>query len=496
MSIKKKFATAVATAGLLAGLFGSAFVPAVKGAVGVIDATNSTYAETNALDGTGTSAAPLELWADDMAAVNEADATITFTLKDSSNNVLNTVGVDISTSGAISVCDGVKRTTDTGTTGADGTIVIEVCADTTTTSGLGTLTVSAGGGSETVNYKVYGPAVTATIADDTGFTALAVGTIGGADSVSITCKDASGYDLSGLTAAFADNCADADITWTLTADSVGAAADVTTDTAADDGLFQLALTACDAGEEGDVFAFYGVVSGSATSVTREAVTSNTLTFTCTGAEIKIITGVTILNSSVSPGGTQKLIFHGTDADGLECGLNCVLDVSDHTISAVVAPADEGAFTEADPGAFADLTLGGNTSDADGMAADTFTSSGNNPGQKSIVVSIADTDQTTAGAQAAEYTVRYTVTDPNAVSSGTIAASVNAAKRIATFTLSAAANKLVTITVERISDGKVWTYYRKANASGVATFLIRKFGRFDVFASYSDDVTDTVRMRRR
>jgi hypothetical protein len=131
-----------------------------------------------------------------------------------------------------------------------------------------------------------------------------------------------------------------------------------------------------------------------------------------------------------------------------------------------------------------------------MAADTFTSSGNNPGQKSIIVSIADTDQTTASAQAAVYTVRYTVTDPNAVSSGTIAASVNATKRIGSFTLSAAAGKLVTITVERVSDGKVWTYYRKANASGVATFLIRKFGQFDVFASYGDDVTDTVRMRRR
>ena len=32
MSIKKKFATAVATAGLLAGLFGSAFVPVARAA--------------------------------------------------------------------------------------------------------------------------------------------------------------------------------------------------------------------------------------------------------------------------------------------------------------------------------------------------------------------------------------------------------------------------------------------------------------------------------
>jgi predicted deacylase len=114
------------------------------------------------------------------------------------------------------------------------------------------------------------------------------------------------------------------------------------------------------------------------------------------------------------------------------------------------------------------------------------------------VTIADSDLDAVGNQAAEYKLTYTVLDPTAgaATSSTIAASVNAAKRIGSFTLSAAAGKLVTITVERVSDGKVWTYYRKANASGVATFLIRKFGRFDVFASYGDDVTDTVRMRRR
>jgi hypothetical protein len=66
---------------------------------------------------------------------------------------------------------------------------------------------------------------------------------------------------------------------------------------------------------------------------------------------------------------------------------------------------------------------------------------------------------------------------------------------ATITLSAAAGKLVTVTIEKVSTGKTYSYYRKANASGVATFIIRRTGTWEVFASYGDDVTETVTLKK-
>jgi hypothetical protein len=54
---------------------------------------------------------------------------------------------------------------------------------------------------------------------------------------------------------------------------------------------------------------------------------------------------------------------------------------------------------------------------------------------------------------------------------------------------------VTVTIEKVSTGKTFTYYRKANASGVAKFTIRRAGTWEVFASYGDLVTDTGRLQK-
>ncbi len=69
MSMKNKFVTAVTTAGLLAGILGSAFVPTARAAAGVLDATETTFAETDALTGDGLlSTTPLQLVSSTMAA--------------------------------------------------------------------------------------------------------------------------------------------------------------------------------------------------------------------------------------------------------------------------------------------------------------------------------------------------------------------------------------------------------------------------------------------
>ena len=351
-------------------------------------------------------------------------------------------------------------------------------------------------------YRAIGSPASVVIESTAGFTHLAGGAAGPNLDLFIDVLDASGFSLWDNTQAD-DDVVDANFTIALTAASVGDVADVATDVAggaADDGLWELAATACDdaAADYGEVFAFTATIAGVAGTA---SVTSAPYSVTCTDNVATYITSVTLLNSSVNPSGTQRIVYHLEDINGLPLGFGGTSDLTGTTASAevtiVTAPFDEGAFTEVAAAAVADGTV--TTDDVlAGQERVTLTASGNNPGVKSVIVTIADSDLDAVGNQAAEYKLTYTVLDPTAgaATSSTIAASVNAAKRIGSFTLSAAAGKLVTITVERVSDGKVWTYYRKANASGVATFLIRKFGRFDVFASYGDDVTDTVRMRRR
>jgi hypothetical protein len=59
----------------------------------------------------------------------------------------------------------------------------------------------------------------------------------------------------------------------------------------------------------------------------------------------------------------------------------------------------------------------------------------------------------------------------------------------------AAGATVIFTVERVSTGTVTNYYRKANASGVATFTLRKRGTFEVTAVFGDSITDTVTLKK-
>jgi hypothetical protein len=128
---------------------------------------------------------------------------------------------------------------------------------------------------------------------------------------------------------------------------------------------------------------------------------------------------------------------------------------------------------------------------------TFTQSitaSNMPGSYAVIIAIGDADLNTTGDQAAEYSLAYTVT--NAAAGGadaTLAAGPKKLKATATFGASAA-NKKVAFTLEN-ANGVVKTYYRKANASGVATFTLRFKGTFEVTASYGDAITDTVTLKK-
>jgi hypothetical protein len=78
--------------------------------------------------------------------------------------------------------------------------------------------------------------------------------------------------------------------------------------------------------------------------------------------------------------------------------------------------------------------------------------------------------------------------------GSLAVGSKKLKATATFG-SAAAGKKIAFTLENASTGAVKTYYRKANASGVATFTLSFRGTFEVTAAYGDYMTDSLTLKK-
>jgi hypothetical protein len=482
---------------LLAGLFGSAFVPVVNAAAGVLDATETTFAETDALEGSGTSTAPLELYAVTMAAAAETDATITFDVEDSLGANITDVAT-VSASGAIEVISGGAHVASYSVAITGGSLVVDVAAKTTSTSGTGTLTITVGGGSETVNYKVFGPVTACTLAN-AGLSKLAVGVAGATDYVELSCTDSSGYDISGNAVALAAELDDDDVAWALKSGSVGAAGDITE--AGDNQTFTIASTACDNGaDEGEEFS----VRANVTNGVAGVVSTGYIAVTCTDAVATEITNVTLSASSVAPGGTIYAYFYADDGNGFGLGHGGTVDFAltaaepifagsrTLTPAAVLAIYTNSSFTFP----AADLVVG--TSGAINDVVRVALTAANTPGNYALTISVTDTDLVTAGNQAGEWTMQYTVTDPSAPAaaavSSTIAKGPKGLKATATFGSSAAGVK-VAFAVENTKTGVVRTYYRKATAAGVASYTLKRSGSYEVTAMWGDYITDTVTLKK-
>jgi len=95
-------------------------------------------------------------------------------------------------------------------------------------------------------------------------------------------------------------------------------------------------------------------------------------------------------------------------------------------------------------------------------------------------------------EATEVVASATVVGPS--SSATMSVGPKKLKATASFG-AVAANKKVSFVIEN-AKGKVRTYYRKANASGVATFKLKLRGTWDVYASYGDDITELGKLVRK
>ena len=116
------------------------------------------------------------------------------------------------------------------------------------------------------------------------------------------------------------------------------------------------------------------------------------------------------------------------------------------------------------------------------------------GSYAALVSYSDVDSGTA-TTAGEWTIRLAVKNIAAIpSASTLTAGPKKLTATADFGAGAADAKIA-FTVENAATGVVKTYYRKANASGKASFTLRFRGTYEVTATYGDYITDTVTLSR-
>lgn len=487
---------------MLAGIFGSAFVPSAFALAGVSTAIGATGGTAIAV-GTTTSGAAMvknatsgeyeiaytQTIAAPAAGSNAANGTLSLTLRDDNGVAVTGATVAMATSGKCygALAGTFTATTDyaaaTSTSSTVSSVAVTSDADgvfgaaiksSDTTAGNGTCTVTFYANSlsiGTITVRVIG-AASSIVLTNGGATHLAAGAASEVNTITSVVKDAAGFALTAPT--------DASVSWTLGTGSVGAIGDVVE--ADNDGKYSLASTACDTADKGKTYSVYATIG---------TVNSNTISVTCTSAGTTAkITNVALAAQTVSPGQALKINFTVVDDGARSMGYGAAIDLvgSGHTATSTLVPGaiatgTNSALTLADVAA---ITVVG-----------TFTQSitaSNMPGSYAVIIAIADADLSTTGNQAAEYSLSYTVT--NAAAGGadaTLAAGPKKLKATATFGASAA-NKKVAFTLEN-ANGVVKTYYRKANASGVATFTLRFKGTFEVTASYGDAITDTVTLKK-
>jgi hypothetical protein len=379
-------------------------------------------------------------------------------------------------------------------TSATGTACVAVKSNNVTyKSQVGTITITHGvsGTIGTIYVWAIGDVTSVTLSILDGRSGnIAAGNTALADYMGINAKDATGNRIT---------VAAAGTGYTLTTGTADLAAGATAN--------ELGLTAAACAA--------GAASGStvAAQVTHAAtaVVSNSVTLTCTTAGVRV-TGVELQNAAgsvVTSGQREALNLYANfvDASGRSVGDGgAVIDTIGGTMGAANDTGDyayspiEVADTGAPRTGAAAVVVTGHTTDAAAsygqVQLGVFTPSSNYFGKNTVRVAITSVDLTLTTAATASFTASYTTADfASGGSSVTVGIVAGAKLKKATITLSAAAGKLVTVTIEKVSTGKTYSYYRKANASGVATFIIRRTGTWEVFASYGDDVTETVTLKK-
>ena len=212
------------------------------------------------------------------------------------------------------------------------------------------------------------------------------------------------------------------------------------------------------------------------------VASAAWTITCTGAS-GIITKIAFDKASYLPSSAVKVVATATDTGGrpLGYGAGSIDTTGELTVTT------QGTLTLTGSAMTFAVWING--------SAESAATSHSATGDFGLVVAIADNDGGATGTKAESFTLVSTVS--NILSSavdGSLVAGTKKLKATATFGL-AAAGKKIAFTLENASTGAVKTYYRKANASGVATFTLSFRGSFEVTAAWGDYMTDSVTLKK-
>jgi hypothetical protein len=219
------------------------------------------------------------------------------------------------------------------------------------------------------------------------------------------------------------------------------------------------------------------------------------TWTCTDATGKI-TNLALASGAVNPAETVKLNVTVVDSAGLACGYGCTIRDSSTVTRTPVGTDGTNTLRDAAGDsnlAAADITgtLFGATL-VDGTASVLVTAPTTN-GSYAAVIAYTDVDSGTA-TTAGSWTIRLAVKNIAAAPTATeLTAGPKGLTATANFGAGAADAKIA-FTLER-SNGTVKTYYRKANASGVATFTLRFKGTYEVTAAFGDYITDSVTLKK-
>ena len=523
MSIKNKFATAVATAGLLAGLFGSAFVPVAYGA-----GRDTTVAPKASLT-TVTEGATLTEGATNVFGFLSDDADKVATLDTASIifNVNSTGNVDVVTAdlkavssnsaiqvawaytnaGVEALCTaldgagaGFFGSSDTVSAVPDmaavaGDYQLCIAAATATTAATSTITISgaqAGTGEfvtlKTLTVTAIGALASLTLSITDGYKYVAEGNTAVDKWLTVIGKDSNGTVLNGGTGSItagvnlantlteaSSNPTDGDDEAIAFFSGATAVATPAGTGGAADSLYDLEANVCD--DEGDddqddAGKSYSLAIEDATGT----VVSNAISITCTrgsgGAKVTKVVGEASTGTQVYDDGSlgdDEYSFTATvtDKNGLPLGDGAATQDYDWslTFSSTNGVIDEFVDngTEIAVGGVVELGILDNTDGAGNTSNPDF----GRLGTHTMTVKAADSDIGATTNVSASFTVVYVAGGSDAV---TIASTRNASKRVATITADMGEGNAfarVEFSVE-LANGTVKTYLRRANSTGIAT----------------------------
>jgi hypothetical protein len=396
-------------------------------------------------------------------------------------------GVDIGAASA-DADDEPGVTSSVAVGAADGSLFVTVdhpgadkgCVATVTVTELATGVVidtwSIGFLGETASLTLTGPKyLAANLTNDTDLE----------DQITVVAKDKNGIVRPGL---FADP------TFTVTDElGVDIAETFVDDNATNggvlsDNIWDLDNAVCAADKEGKTRTIY---AEGETLVATGKTKSNVLTITCTG-KLAYVSAIAFEKTSYYPSEAATVVFTMKDSAGRVAGVGSYMSNAGFAMTNSPANAAGGSATTEPATTIVSATLAGILVVEDGIYEFDYVM-GTAAGVAGFLFDIADNDGVTALSQQGLFTVKTVVTSAfAAVSDATISA--GAKKKIATATFGAAAGKKVAFVLENAS-GVTKTYYRKANASGVAKYTIALRGTWTVYATFGDEITDTVTLRK-